>query len=124
MFSAARLLELGYTVLRPIGDNSRHDLVIERGDGKFQRVQCKSAFYADAKREVIKFPACSSACPTNGGKKSYRGQADFFAVYFAPLRKVYLLPVDEVGVTEIRLRLAPTRNGQRVGIRFATDCEL
>ena len=39
----ARLLEVGYTVLTPYGDSSRYDLVIEDADGKFWRVQCKTA---------------------------------------------------------------------------------
>ena len=37
-----RLLECGYTVLQPIGQMHRYDLVIEDADGKFWRVQVKT----------------------------------------------------------------------------------
>ena len=38
----AKLLEVGYGVLTPFGDNRRYDLVIEDADGNFHRVQCKT----------------------------------------------------------------------------------
>ena len=40
----AKLLEVGYGVLTPFGDNRRYDLVIEDADGKFWRVQCKTGW--------------------------------------------------------------------------------
>ncbi len=43
-YITARLLEMEYTVLTPYGDSSRYDLVIEDADGKFWRVQCKTAW--------------------------------------------------------------------------------
>jgi hypothetical protein len=41
-----------------------------------------------------------------------------------PLRKVYLVPVNDVGHTEVRLRLKPARNNQAKGIRIAADYEV
>ena len=38
----ARLIEIGYNVLVPYGDNLRYDLIIEDSEGKLQRVQCKT----------------------------------------------------------------------------------
>jgi hypothetical protein len=58
------------------------------------------------------------------GPQSYLGQADIFAVYFPPTQSVYLVPIDGVAETEGRLRLEPTRNNQRRGIRFAADFEI
>src|SRR5216683_2126443 len=40
----AKLLDVGYNVLIPYGDNTRYDLVIEDADGKFWRVQCKTGW--------------------------------------------------------------------------------
>ncbi len=37
-----RLLQCGYTVLQPIGQMHRYDLVIEDADGKFWKVQVKT----------------------------------------------------------------------------------
>ena len=39
---SARLLDVGYNVLTPYGDNTRYDLVIGDADGKFYRIQCKT----------------------------------------------------------------------------------
>ncbi len=40
----AKLIEVGYSVLTPFGDNRRYDLVIEDADGQFWRVQCKTGW--------------------------------------------------------------------------------
>ena len=50
---------------------------------------------------------------------SYRGLADLFAVLNSEDGKVYLVPVDEVGVTDVSLRLVPTINRQTQGVRWA-----
>lgn len=71
-FITARLLELGLTVLKPVGDDARYDLVIER-DGSFTRVQCKTACVDGRASNVLTFPVCSSASHSNGGKRRYRG---------------------------------------------------
>jgi hypothetical protein len=130
-YVAARLLEVGKTVLRPLGDNCRFDLVIYE-DGRFLRVRCKTATWdrgyngeAKGKRTGLIFAAYSSANHTGAkGKKGYRGDADLFGVYFPPLRTVYLVPVDECAPSEIHLRILPPANGQRRGVRFAADYEL
>ena len=58
------------------------------------------------------------------GPRSYRGLADVFGVYFPPGRSVYLVPINAVAECEGRLRLSPTRNNQKRGIRFAADFEI
>jgi hypothetical protein len=122
-YLTARLLELGYTVLKPVGDNARYDLVIERG-GCFHRVQCKTATWGDEEQASLVFAACSTNWHLRDGKRGYHGEADFFGVYFPPSRKVYLVPVAVCGHTEIRLRITPPRNGQVRGIRYAVDYEI
>src|SRR5437588_9066641 len=79
----AKLLEVGYGVLTPFGDNRRYDLVIEDADGNFYRVQCKTG---RSNGEYIEFAPASlyyhtRAGRTTHGSKSYRGQIDYFAVY-------------------------------------------
>ena len=64
-------------------------------------------------------------CTDHGrGPRSYDGHAELFGVYFRPSAAVYLLPIDAVAATEGRLRLEPTRNNQKLGIRFAADYEI
>ena len=58
------------------------------------------------------------------GPQSYLGQADIFGVYFPRDQSVYLVPIDAVAESEGRLRLEPTRNHQKRGIRFAADYEI
>lgn len=58
------------------------------------------------------------------GNTSYDGLADVFGIYFAPIDAVYLVPVagaPRCGKAIVRLQ--PSRNNQRLGIRLAADYE-
>ena len=114
------LLKYGKTILVPFGDNQRYDMVIDEG-GRFYRVQCKTG---RLKSGSIDFPTCSSQVHRGKGRQSYRGQIEFFAVYCPDNEKVYLVPVDEVGLREGALRVDPVKNGQTKKIRLASDFEL
>ena len=121
-------LEVGYGVLTPLGDNRRYDLVIEDAGGKFYRVQCKTGRVAKD-GAYIEFKTASSyyhtkAGRTSHGRRDYRGQIDYFAVYCPDTGKVYLVPVDHVGTSHANLRLLPTGNKQEKNIRWAKDYEL
>ncbi|HYD54455.1 MAG TPA: group I intron-associated PD-(D/E)XK endonuclease [Gemmatimonadaceae bacterium] len=110
-YVAARLLERGLTVCKPIGDDCRFDLVVYDGE-RFYRVQCKMAIRDKKHRGVLRF-----ATKSNAGH--YAGQIDYFGVYWPEERRVYLVPVDECGRSEGYLRLAPAANGQTAGVRLA-----
>ena len=89
-------------------------LVIDDSTRLF-RVQCKTG---RVKNGVLIFSAYSQS--GNGSvKMNYRGLADLFAVLNPEDDKVYLVPVDEVGVTDVSLRLAPTLNHQTQKVRWA-----
>ena len=122
-FVTARLLELGKTVLKPVGDNARYDLAVEEA-GRFSRVQVKTAYRDTQAAGCRRFPTCSSLHHVGRGKRNYRGEADFFAVYFPENRRIYWVPVDQVGRNVASLRLEPTRNHQVKGVRLAVDFEL
>ena len=122
----AKLLEIGYNVLTPYGDNTRYDLVIEDADGKFWRVQCKTG---RSNGEYINFAPASlyyhtRAGRTTHGSKSYHGQIDYFAVYCPENKGVYLIPVDHAGISQMNLRLTPTQNNQEKNVHWAKDYEL
>jgi hypothetical protein len=115
----AEFLKAGYVVLMPFGDNQRYDLVIDI-DGKFLRVQCKTARLIKA-GAVLNFPAYSSSVHRSGGtKKGYRDQADLFAVYSPDTGQVYILPVAEVGESDVALRLTPPRH-RYPSVRYADN---
>src|SRR5260370_39923710 len=78
-----KLLEAGYHVLTPYGDNTRYDLVIEDADGQFWRVQGKTG-WVEAGGAYIEFDTASLYDRTRTGrtehrKKDYRGQIEQFA---------------------------------------------
>jgi len=117
----AAFLRAGRAVLQPFGDNQRYDLVVD-DEGKFTRVQCKTARWK-VKGSSICFDTCSSQAHRGKGTFDYRGQADVFGVYFPDLDKVYLVPVDDVGTKEATLRLVPSKNGQLKRVRMASEYE-
>jgi hypothetical protein len=108
----------------PFGKNHRYDLVIEHED-KFLRVQCKAAWLAQ-NGSVLRFATANSYYHTakRKGRRNYRGQCEYFAAYSEELDKVYLVRVDEVGVNNATLRIAPTINNQAKTVRWAKDYEL
>ena len=122
----ARLVQAGYQVLTPFGENVRYDLVIDDG-GSFIRVQCKSG---RLRQGAISFPTCSSTYhhPKNRGvpdcHQGYTGQAELFGIYCAETDGVYLVPVDEVGRRQGSLRVLEARNNQVKKVRWARDFEL
>ncbi len=110
----AAFVGAGYLVSVPFGSGHKYDFVVDDSK-RLLRVQCKTG---RVKNNGLLFNAYSQS--GNGGvKMSYRGLADLFAVLNPEDDKVYLIPVDEVGVTDVSLRLAPTLNGQAQGVRWA-----
>ncbi len=114
----AKLLERGYTVLQPHGDNQRYDLVVEL-DGLFKRIQCKTARLDDG--FTLSATLCSSYSHRGRGHRGYDGEIELFAIYSPDTDKVYILGVDEVG-TSVSFRLKPLQN--KNNYRLAEDYEL
>lgn len=126
----ARLMALGYSVLVPVGEYHRYDLVIEDADGQFWRVQCKTAWLEKrGSDEVVKFATSSSHYHYRGGKynhgrQGYQGQVEYFAVYSPDLDKMYLIPIDHAGASDMSLRLTMPKGRNQHGIKMAKDYEL
>ena len=116
------LMKAGKTVLKPMGDDKRYDLVIEE-DGKFLRVQCKTGRVTDGK---IMYHAHNHTIRKGGRRqyKDYKGQIEYFGVYSPELDKVYLVPIEDACAGVVSLRIAPTKNSQKKRIKFAKDYEL
>lgn len=105
--SLVAFVAAGYLVSVPFGSGHKYDFVVD--DSKLLlRVQCKTG---RVKNGTLLFNAYSQS--GNGSvKMSYRGLADLFAVLNPEDYKVYLVPVEDVGVTVGSLRLTPTLNRQ------------
>ena len=125
---AAALIQAGYTVLTPNGYMHRYDLVIGDAEGKFWRVQCKTAWLSKD-GATLRFNGYSLLMKGQKGRSEskrmdYANDVDYFAVYSPDTRKVYLLPITHVKNTENCLRLIPTGNNQEKNVRWAADYEL
>jgi hypothetical protein len=117
----AELVKRGHKVLIPFGTNHRYDFVLDLR-GRFVRVQCKTGRLRGGR---IRFNVQSIRSNTRQTlRRSYMGDVDLFLVYCPETERVYALSIDEVTASEGVLRVNPTRNGQRKGIRWAADHEL
>lgn len=131
MIIAAELVRAGYTVLTPNGYMHRYDLVIEDADGRFWKLQCKTAWLVERESgtRALNFMGCSISQKGQKGRrettrKGYRTEVDYFAVYSPDLHRVYMLPSADVVDTDNHLNLEQTKNGQKKGIKYAADYEL
>lgn len=119
----AMVIELGFTVLRPLCEGQRYDLVIDLRP-KLLRVQCKLARLTggvlSVKLNTNRFT------PAGYVSTSYTAEEiDAVAAFTPVLKRGFLLPAAEVaGRRAVHLRLAPTKNNQADGIRWAEDYEL
>jgi hypothetical protein len=119
---ATDLLERGYKIAIPFGEDSDFDLVIDR-DGTLERVQVK---YATSNGEFIPV-RCRSHSLTNGKvkrTKQYTAETiDWLAVYDRTTDRCYYIPASELGQGRavLHLRLHDPMNRQRLRIRFASD---
>lgn len=110
------LVQVGYRPLLPFGAGQPYDIALDDG-GKLLRVQCKTGRLM--KEGVIFFPTASWC--RNMSYRSYRGDVDLFGVYCPGTAEVYLVPIDDVPGRVASLRVAPPRNGQITGVRWARD---
>ena len=119
---AADLVERGYRIAIPFGEDNDFDLILIR-EGKLERVQVK---YSQSDGAVIAVK-CYSHSLTNGRirqtKRYTSNTIDWLAVYDATTNRCFYLPATELGLGRsiVHLRLTEARNCQRRGIRFADD---
>jgi prevent-host-death family protein len=120
---AKEAASLGLSVLKPLTEHERYDLVLAIA-GRLLRVQCK---WGARKGDVVcvRVSSCYHS-PTRGYVKATYdpGEVDLIAVYCGELDSCYLLPASLVaGQGTIHLRLGPARNNQRAALNFATTYE-
>ncbi len=118
------LVDAGYDVSVPFGENSRYDLIVDREDN-LSRVQCKTGRLRDG---TIRFATASTYGHLRSPRevrRSYTGEIDEFGVYCPETGGVYLVPIADVPTRACAyLRVDPPRNAQRLRIRFATDFQI
>jgi hypothetical protein len=120
---ACDLVERGYHVAIPFGEDSDFDLVFWRPDGPLERVQVK---YCTARDGVVPI-RCRSASLTNGkvrAIKLYTSETvDWIAAYEPGRDECFYVPSCLLGAgrNTIYLRLEPAKNNQAIGVRYAED---
>jgi PD-(D/E)XK endonuclease len=121
---ATDLVERGYRVAIPFGEDNDFDVILIREE-RLERVQVK---YTESSGNFVDV-RCTSLSLTNGKvkrrKKYTAATIDWIAVWDRTTDRCYYVPSHELGEgrSGIRLRIAPTQNGQRIGIRYASDYE-
>lgn len=112
----AGLTRAGLAVWTPWSSFGPCDLMVESPVGRVLRVQVKHGRVRDGC--VI---AKSRGTDHGRGRQTYIGVVDVLAIHAAELNTSYVVPVDLAPGFEIRLRLTPTRNGQRKRVIHAGD---
>jgi hypothetical protein len=118
---AAAAIRLGIGVLKPLTDGERYDLVFDLRP-QLLRVQCK---WARRHGDVI-IVRCYSARRNRDGllRRLYSSdEIDAVAAYCPDVDRCYLLPLELALRAAPQLRLAPTRNNQRLRVNWANDYE-
>ena len=115
-------VKLGIGVSKPLSDGERYDLVFDLRP-RLIRVQCK---WATRRGQVV----CVRCCSSRRGRERHlrrcytSEEVDAIAAYCPDVERCYLLPASIIdGRAELSLRLGSTKNGQQLGIRWATEFE-
>ncbi|OGI30600.1 MAG: hypothetical protein A2271_00870 [Candidatus Moranbacteria bacterium RIFOXYA12_FULL_35_19] len=115
IYVTARLIEDGWRVLNPIGENNRYDLVAERS-GKFIRIQVK---YATPKNGALNINCRSS---NNWSVLHYSPKdIDVIAAFNPKDKSIYYIPSDKINKTLFNIRIKPTKNNQKSKINLSKD---
>ncbi len=121
---AAEAARLGLEVWHPLTEHGRCDLVLGIS-GRLYRVQCKWGARVGEKIQVRL--STSRHSPTRGYvvKKYDCSEIDLVAVHCGDLNTNYLLPPELFeGRSNVWLRTALAKNGQRAALNWAADYEL
>ena len=120
------LTNLGIRCLTPIDDSSKYDVVADL-NGRFIRIQCKTAAWAtDTVQEKVAF-MISTCCQTINTKSIVRykyseDDIDYFYTWFEG--QGYLVSIKEATGTSFRLRYEYPSSNQKDGIHIADDYKI
>jgi hypothetical protein len=119
---ATDLLERGYKIAIPYGEDWDFDLIFSRDDS-LERVQVKHASSNGAFISVKCFSHSLTKGHVRATKLYTAAMIDWLAVYDATTEQCYYIPAEELadGRRQLILRLTAPRNNQRARIRFASD---
>lgn len=116
------LHNLGYNISIPFGDNARYDLILDTTQ-ELLRIQIKTATECTDTNDTFLVKTCSTGINQHQNKiKSYtKEEVDYIGTFIKG--KVYLIPIEECGKKEKRLRFAPPKNNQNAKCNMAQEYE-
>lgn len=98
---AAKLKELGYTILIPFTEGQHYDIVVDTGDDMV-RVQVKSSTLIDDDR--VKFNCFNSSTSKSGNATYYtKEMIDGLGIYNADTDGYFYIPVEEINKNTMTL---------------------
>lgn len=109
------LLKHGIQVSRPLGDNSRYDLIL---DIESNLLTCQVKSTNSATEDLAEFSLTSSQA--HRGRERHRYEVDVFCLVDIQNDKVFLYH-NEADKTNIKIRYTPTKSGQCLGINKAEN---
>jgi hypothetical protein len=118
---ASDLVKRGFQVAFPYSTSCNYDLLVLMNDGTFERVQVK---YSKAINGVIPVRSRThSNTSTKQVTKSYTcNEIDWLIVYCPDTDECYYVHSKLLtGQEAFQLRIAPTKNNQKTGVRWAKD---
>ena len=109
----AKLLEEGYWVSKPFGDDCPYDIIADDKQGNIKRIQIK---YSTPKDNKVR---CNLASSGMHYKDQY---IDWVLVINSDTKDVYRLDLNDFNrESAIYLRTKPAKNNQTQGVRLAED---
>jgi hypothetical protein len=116
-------IRLGVDVYRPLVEGGRYDLILDVGSALL-RTQCK---WAPLRHEVVVIRCYSCRRAREGlRRRGYEAaEVDVIAAYCPDVDRCFFVPSERFeGHFQLLLRLAPSRNNQRLGVNWADDFDL
>jgi hypothetical protein len=95
----ARAAEHGVRAIKPWGDCSRYDFVVEIG-GQFQRVQVKSTSCRRGNQYAFSLQGANRRPYT-------KDEVDFFGAFIIPLEVWYIIPIGATGEGKYNIIVSP-----------------
>jgi len=119
-----RLMELGYTVSTPFGENCDYDFVVDDGV-ELRRVQVKTGRKEDGK--VVASLSRTRVNSKGSTRVHYEeGSIDAFVVYCHETDSAYWIDADDAGTVQISIRIEPPheRHQSNPNINWAEEYRL
>lgn len=113
-----RLMELGYKISKPIGDNLPYDIILDKNK-QLIRCQIKTG---KRKNGIIRFNSCKCRINTKGSYRTYYvNLMDYFIIYCYENNNFYMIKNPNRKVKDMSLMDRISKSGQKKNIKFAKN---